>query len=365
MTRALFDRPVPVAIVGCGYVADFYLQTAALHPELAIIGCHDIDKERCDRLASRYGLIGYGSLEELLCDSRIEIVVNLTSTASHFDVSRQCLISGRHVYTEKPIALTLSEAEELCSVAFEKGCSLSCAPCVFYSAAIQSLKLALEREAIGTPRLVYAEMEDGPIFQMDYASWLSTSGCPWPYREEFERGCVVEHVGYCLGWMVPIFGRVESVHPFAASMENPSGGTDFSVVTLCFESGVIGRLTVSTVSPANRQVKVIGSGGALTLEDCWDYASRVKLQAYERINVGGDRFHLELVGRGYLPAGGEWAPPYEDVHAMDFCAGIGALATSVRRGEKPLLSGELGLHILDVTLQIEAARRAGALSGIQ
>ena len=69
---------------------------------------------------------------------------------------------------------------------------------------------------IGTPRLVYAEMEDGPVFRDKWATWRSQSGARWPGLHEFEIGCTLEHAGYALSWLVSLFGAVESLTAFSA-----------------------------------------------------------------------------------------------------------------------------------------------------
>ena len=105
--------------------------------------------------------------------------------------------------------------------------------------------------AIGTPRLVYAEMEDGPVFRSKWAGWRSQSGAPWPGLHEFEIGCTLEHAGYALSWLVSLFGAVESLTAFSAlTFPDKGPGTreivmapDFSVGCLRFRSGTVARLT--------------------------------------------------------------------------------------------------------------------------
>ena len=98
---------------------------------------------------------------------------------------------------------------------------------------------------IGTPRLVYAEMEDGPVFRDKWATWRSQSGARWPGLHEFEIGCTLEHAGYALSWLVSLFGAVESLTAFSAiTFPDKGPGTeaivmapDFSVGCLQFRSG--------------------------------------------------------------------------------------------------------------------------------
>ena len=108
---------------------------------------------------------------------------------------------------------------------------------------------ALRDGRIGTPRLVYAEMEDGPVFRDKWATWRSQSGARWPGLHEFEIGCTLEHAGYALSWLVSLFGAVESLTAFSAiTFPDKGPGTetivmapDFSVGCLQFRSGMVGQ----------------------------------------------------------------------------------------------------------------------------
>jgi predicted dehydrogenase len=94
-----------IAIVGCGYVAEFYGKTLGNYPELKLIGAYDQNDENLTIFCRRWRTRRYNSLDEVLNDSSIEMVLNLTNPRSHYDVTKQCLESGKHVYSEKPLAM--------------------------------------------------------------------------------------------------------------------------------------------------------------------------------------------------------------------------------------------------------------------
>ena len=77
-----------LAVVGCGFVADYYLATARLHPELKVVGVHDVNEERAEVLSRAYGLAVYPTLADACGDPRVDLVLNLTNPRSHFEVSR-------------------------------------------------------------------------------------------------------------------------------------------------------------------------------------------------------------------------------------------------------------------------------------
>src|SRR3954447_5659203 len=239
-----------VAIVGCGFVADYYVRTLPVHPELELVGVMDRDAQRAQRFAAYYSLARYDSLDELLADPRIEIVLNLTSPSSHYEVSKRALLAGKHVYSEKPMAMSFDEAKELVELAESKVLQISSAPCSLLGETAQTIWKALREQRVGPVRLVYAELDDGLVHKMPYKLWLSESGTPWPYQDEFEVGCTLEHAGYYLTWLVAFFGPVETVSAFSSCLvpdKNcgvpPAKSTpDFSVACLKFASSVVARL---------------------------------------------------------------------------------------------------------------------------
>src|SRR6266850_1372810 len=167
-----------LAIVGCGYVADYYLATLVNYPELELKGVHDRDSARAERFALHHGAKRYGTLAELLADREVDLVANLTNPRSHFEVSSAALLAGKHVYSEKPLATSLPEAERLVEMAESKSLLIGSAPCTVLGETAQTLWKALREKRIGTPRLAYAEMDDGPTPLQDHATWVSASGAP-------------------------------------------------------------------------------------------------------------------------------------------------------------------------------------------
>ena len=100
-----------IAFVGCGYVADFYIQSLSNHRELELVGVYDRDEERRMRFSAHYGARTYGALEELLSDPEVELVVNLTNPRSHYEISKASLERGKHVYSEKPLSMQIEQQE--------------------------------------------------------------------------------------------------------------------------------------------------------------------------------------------------------------------------------------------------------------
>jgi len=246
-----------IAIVGCGFVADYYVKTLPGHPQLELVGVMDRIQERADKFSAYHSVPAYKSFDELLKDDRVDIVLNLTNPRSHYEVSKACLLAGKHVYSEKPLAMDFFEAEELVKLAEARGLQISSAPCSLLGETAQTLWKALRENQVGKVRVVYAEMDDGLVHKMPYKQWVSESGTPWPYKDEFEVGCTLEHAGYYVAWLVAFFGPATSVTAFSSCLIPDKetdvpldvNAPDFSVACIQFASGVVARLTCGIIAP--------------------------------------------------------------------------------------------------------------------
>ena len=103
--------PVTIAIVGTGFVADYYMTTLARHPGLVLAGVFDSDLQRLAQFSAYHKVRAYPDFGSVLADKTVSIIVNLTTPQAHYAVSRSALEAGKHVYSEKPLAMDLAEAE--------------------------------------------------------------------------------------------------------------------------------------------------------------------------------------------------------------------------------------------------------------
>ncbi|PSB05119.1 Gfo/Idh/MocA family protein [Merismopedia glauca] len=354
-----------IAIVGCGFVADYYLKTLPKHPDLELTGVMDKNAARASHFSSYYNLHCYNSLAELLADPRVEIVVNLTNPRSHFEVSKACLEAGKHVYSEKPLATDISEAKALVDLAEAKGLYISSAPCTILGKTAQTIGKALQENVVGKVRLVYAEIDDGMVHKMPYQKWLSESGTPWPYKDEFEVGCTLEHAGYYVNWLVAYFGAAQSVTAFS-SCQIPDKETDvpldiespdFSVACIKFASGVVARITCSIIAPHDHSLRIIGDEGILSTKDCWYENSPVYIQ--REITIRRKTF-LNPWKQKYPLVGDSSRFKYRGSQQIDFAGGVAELASAVREKRSCKLSARYSLHNNEIVLAIHNALETGA-----
>jgi predicted dehydrogenase len=354
-----------IAIVGCGFVADYYLKTLAEHPELELVGCMDRDRDRATQFSTHYSIPVHDSLEDLLQNSEAEIILNLTNPRSHYDVSKVCLEAGKHVYSEKPLAMEMGQAEALVALAEQKGLHISSAPCSLLGETAQTIWKALREEVVGKVRLVYAEMDDGLIHQLSYKHWLNELGIPWPYKDEFEVGCTLEHAGYYVTWLTAFFGPAETVTAFSSCLIpdkkagvtlDPPDAPDFSVACIKFASGVVARLTCSIVGPHDHTMRIIGDDGTLSIKDCWYYDTPVLISRMVRIR--GRIFKNPFKQKYPLVR----KPPklaYKSSHQMDFCRGVAEMASAITEHRPSRLSARFSLHNNELVLAIHNALETG------
>ena len=345
-----------VGIVGCGFIADHYVRSLRGYPRLQLVGATDRDRERARRFGEFHRVHVYQSLDEMLADPRMQIVLNLTNPHSHYEVSKRCLEEGRHVYSEKPLAMDFTEAKALIEIAEARGVRISAAPCSLLGECAQTMWKAIREAQVGRVRLAYAEMDDGPVARMAYRKWVSESGTPWPFKDEFEVGCTAEHAGYSLTWLAAFFGPAQSVTALSSvqdsdkhsSVEPGMVAPDFSVAAIQFASGVVARLTCSILAPHDHVLRIIGDEGVLHTPDVWRYDAPVYRRRWMTVRrrtllnpIGLKQRRLREPGRALM--------------ADDRARGVAELANSIREKRPSRLSARFALHINELVLAIQGA----------
>lgn len=353
-----------VVLVGCGYVADLYMRSFDVMTDMRVAGAFDRDSDRQAAFCAHWHVRPLPDMAAVIAAGRKgALVLNLTNPASHVAVSRELLEAGLHVWSEKPMTLTMDEARELHALAVARGVHLASAPSSVLSEAAQALGRALRGGVAGRPLVVYAEMDDGFIPQAPHHLWRSESGAPWPAADEFGTGATLEHAGYWLSWLIALFGPVRTV--VAASAELLPGKTggatapDFSVATLFFHSGMVARLTCSIAAPHDHRLRVIGESGTLTVPEAWDNATRVTFR--RRFVLRRRLIESPLRRRVVVSASPHPHVPPKGAAAMNFALGPHEMMEAIEQGRTPRLAGDYALHLTEVTLAIhDAGERAGA-----
>lgn len=335
-------EPLRVAVIGCGDIAPAYGRDISAHPALALVGAFDRNPPRVARFAAAWGGAAYRSFEDLLADPDVEAVVNLTRQAAHAEVTGRCLRAGKHVYTEKPMALRYEECRELVDLAAEHGVGLASAPSTYLGDAQQAARELVRSGSLGQVRVIYAEANWGQIER-----WH-------PRPLDFYAAGPTFDVGvYPATIVTEFFGPAASVRAAGTVLleqRTTVDGTVFTVDTPDFVtayvqlvSGPVMRLTCSFyVDSASRQkgLEIHGDDAALLL-DSWFYFDSP----------------VYRVPRGAAP---EPVPiPAGAAHDVDYSRGLAELAAVVRAGCPGRASGPHAAHVVEILEAIATSARTG------
>ena len=347
-----------IGIVGCGNISMAYLRNAPLFRGVEITACADINPDAAARRAAEYGLRAL-EVDALLADPDVDLVLNLTIPAAHFDISMRALSAGKHVFTEKPLAVKAEAGRALVDAAASRGLALGSAPDTFLGAAGRLARRLMEEGRIGTP-------VTGTAFMLGRGMehWHPDPG--FYYQEG--AGPVMDMGPYYLTMMVNLLGPVRRVQAVATSgqaerlitAEGPKQGTRFTVGTptsvlslLEFEGGATVTFGASwdVFRHSNHPIELHGTEGSLRLPDPDTFGGVVALS-----DRGGDWEETDTSTMTYGAVNWPVASPDRANYRM---LGLADLARAITEGRAPRASGELALHVLDVMEKILLAGETG------
>ncbi|MCG3147195.1 MAG: Inositol 2-dehydrogenase/D-chiro-inositol 3-dehydrogenase [Verrucomicrobiae bacterium] len=331
------------AVVGCGNIAGAYATNLAPYPELKLLGAHDLDPARAQEFTKKFGGKVYATLDEVLADPAVDCVVNLTIHHAHVEVITKCLEAGKHVHTEKPIAMTYADAKRLATLARRQRRRLSCAPVTWLGEAQQTAWKLIRDGQLGTPRVVYAEINWARI-----ETWHPN---PAPF---YDVGPVFDVAVYPLTMLTAWFGavrRVTAAGKVVLPDRKTKDGIPYTVTTpdwqtacLEFESGLLARVTASfyvgNLSRTREGLEVHGDAGSLILDSWTNFASAVRFGQF-----GETAMPVPLV-----------TEPYQGV---EFGRGAVELATALREKRPHRNGAEHAAHVVEIMQAILTSVKTG------
>ncbi|CAK7255853.1 MULTISPECIES: Gfo/Idh/MocA family protein [unclassified Shinella] len=350
------DEPkLKIGVVGCGNISLAYMRNAALFRGVEITACADLDSEAAGRRAEAFGLRAT-DVDSLIDDEDIDLVLNLTIPAAHFDVSMRALSAGKHVFTEKPLGVTADEGRKLVDAAASRGLAIGSAPDTFLGAAGRHARRLMEAGAIGKP-------VTGTAFMMGRGMEHWHPDPSFYYQPG--AGPVMDMGPYYLTMMVNLMGPVRRVQAVATSgqeerlitADGPKKGTSFKVGTptsllslLEFECGATVTFGASwdVFRHSNHPIELHGTEGSLRLPDPDNFGGVVALSRH-----GAPWEETDTAGALFGAVNWPIALPDRANYRM---LGLADLARSIVEGRAPRASGTLALHVLEV---MEAILRAG------
>lgn len=269
-------KKINVAMIGVGCISGIYLENITkTFTELNLIGVCDLVRERAEKAREKYHVPKiYDTMEDAFRDPEVDIILNLTRPYEHFDVSFGALQAGKHVYTEKPLGITLEEGVRLMDLAREKGLLIGGAPDTFLGAGIQTCRRLIDDGMIG-------EIVGSAAFMVchGHESWH-----PDPdFYYQKGGGPMMDMGPYYITAMVNLMGGIKRVMSAgrAAFRERlitsqPLAGTPIHVGvntyvagTVEYESGAIGTIftTFDVHYPTQARFEIYGSEGTLIVPD--------------------------------------------------------------------------------------------------
>jgi predicted dehydrogenase len=352
-----------IGIVGCGDISRAYLRNARLFRGVAIIACADINPDAAARRAAEFDLRAM-DVDALIANPDIDLVLNLTIPAAHFDISLQALSAGKHVFTEKPLAVKVEAGRQLVTKALSCDLALGSAPDTFLGAAGRQARRLMEAGAIGTPVA-------GTAFMMGRGMehWHPDPS----FYYQAGAGPVMDMGPYYLTMMVNLLGPVRRVQAVATSgqaerlitAEGPKNGTLFKVGTPTSVLSLLEFACGTTVTfgaswdvfrHSNSPIELHGTKGSLRFPDPDNFGGIVAVS-----DMGGA---WDETDTSTMPYGAVNWPVDAPDRANYRMLGLADLARAVIEGRTPRASGELALHVLEVMEAILEAGETGMAQAI-
>lgn len=329
-------NPIKVGVIGCGNISSIYLENARRFDSFEIVAVADIQEARAKQQAEKYNVKRVLSVEEIIADAEVELILNLTIPSVHAEIAKKALEAGKHVYGEKPLTATLEQGREVLQLAQEKGLFVGNAPDTFLGGAHQTARHLIDSGEIGTPVSATAFM-----MNHGHEHWHPDPA----FYYEVGAGPMFDMGPYYLTALVHMIGPAKRVTASTGVAQKtrvissqPKAGEKIEVKTptqingiIDFENGAIASIITSFDTWYHRLpfIEVYGTKGSLSVPDPNHFGGDVHLR------TEGDR---------------EWRVVPSRFEHEDNSRGIGLadMATAIQEGRSIRPSGELAFHVLEM-----------------
>jgi predicted dehydrogenase len=340
-----------LGVIGCGSISEAYLQNLTASREVEVAACADVLPDRAAARAAQFHVGKACSPAEVLADREIDLIVNLTVPTSHFEITLAALRAGKHVWSEKPLAMDREQSRALVNEATDRGLQLGCAPDTVLGAGLQTCRKLLDQGLIGVPMAASAFLfNQGPERWHPDPAFLYQPGA----------GPLWDVGIYYLTALVSLLGPVRRVAAFGRILypermigSGPRAGETFSVGTdtyvsciLEFDSGALANLvaTFGIWGADLPQLQIYGSDGVLNAPDPNTFGGPISAN-----------LHPDGLGWRDIPLSGGDAGPHLNRRGIGVIDVVRALAE--RR--PPRASGDLAHHVLDVMQSVADSTTSG------
>jgi len=343
--------PAKVGIIGCGQISGTYLKNAKLFRDFEVIAVADVRLEAARARAAEFDIPKALSVEALLADPEIELVINLTPHRAHAAVGMQVLEAGKHLYNEKPLTIYREEGRRLLELAASKGLRVGGAPDTFFGGAWQTARKLIDEGAIGEPVGAFANLHARPPSRPApqdpnaYVSFYLTDFFEYGGGWAFDRG------PYYLHALINLLGPVKRVTGSARKTweERERGGRMLKVNApshvaglLDFAGGAVCQflMTADVYSTGLPHVEIYGTEGSLRCIDPNNFGGTLSLRKPES---------PELVP----------VEPQFGYNSNSRGVGVADMVVAIRSGRPHRASGEMAFHVVDIVNAIHEASAEG------
>ena len=354
-----------VGLIGCGNISETYFRSQKYFNNIKIMKCADINNKTAEKCASIYGIKSL-SVNEMLNDKEVEIILNLTIPKAHYKVAKKALLHNKHVYSEKPLAINFKDGKELLNIANKKKLYIGNAPDTFLGGGNQKSKELLEKNTIGKINLGNAIFAFPGVqsYHPNPESWFSKK----------EGGPVIDMGPYYLTALVNLLGPAKEVSGSIMRGVNyrtigigPKKGKKFKVEcpttylsTVVFENDTVIRLTLSfdVIAHQRNHIELYGKKGSLIVPDPNMFGGSVYI--CKKLGDTWKELKTEKMSLGKINIRNKSLRANESSTNANYRgAGLSEMAYCIENRKKHRCSGELSLHVLDIIQSTMKASKTG------
>lgn len=333
--------PIRYALIGCGFMGEAHAWAARNDPRSEVSVFVDTTLAKAEAFASTHGGAAANDYRRALDDHSVDGVIVALPHRLHWSVTMDALAAGKHVMVEKPISLSLEEADDMIAAAHRSGLVLFVAHVLRFRRSLQFVKSIIERGSLGRPFFVRYHNEHYP--DLREGAWLAA----WEEGGVFLSGAI-HHADLMCWWM----GEVKAVTGHAIQVRpeyHASGREDHTMIVYNFESGAIGESTYSYAIHrhnlnGNVQAYLAGDEGELVL----DYNDTLHL-----FNQTRSTFHDEKA-----PVVLSLADPRSRIEAGS-AAEVPHFTECILEGKEPIITAHNARRALELVLAARQSAREG------
>lgn len=334
-----------IGIIGAGNISAAYLKLAPLFNNLEVVAIADIVPQAAKARADEFNVRAM-SVDEILKSDEINVAINLTIPAVHYEITKSALSAGKHVYTEKPLALNSKDAKKLVAEADKRNLKLASAPDTFLGGGAQTVRKLIDAGTIG--RVV-----GGTAYVMSHGMehWHPNPG----FFFQPGAGPIFDVGVYYLTTLVSLLGGVETVTAMA---------TKGSETRLVSAEGPMKGKKVKVETPTNiNAILGFANGAQITLGASWDVWKHGHPNPIELYGLKGTMLVPDpnfFAGKiAYSDGGGDYttvdsasapfgAANWAGGHANYRMLGVADMIDAASRNREPRCSGRMAAHVVDV-----------------